>query len=594
MFRTILTDRIVSAFRRPRRRAISRNHTVNIGLECLEQKQLLSGTGWEPGLNFERESNDTRATADTLAVTTGSRPDADVVITGGIRSVSDVDYYEFTLHSRADVQLDLYKLHPDRYEFRGDLDLRLEHASGTTLAQSIRAGGRPERIETTLDAGTYFARVYPYDSSGFGESYQVRLQTDAVSAPVVPATSTVTGPSDTSDATPTFTWTRAANATRYELWVYNRDVNARVIHNLNITSTQFTPTSDIPEGRNHVWVRAWNGSEPGRWSLGHAFDLQGDVVTPGVSNLTGPTDTRDATPEFRWTEAENATHYELWVSNRSIGRRVLHEARVESTRFTPDGDLPPGQHLVWVRAWNGNQAGNWSSAYSFVISPQSGVATPTVTGPGDTADSTPTFRWTQSAGATHYELWVSNRTTGTRAVYESAVQGTSFTPASELASGNHTVWVRAWNGSTRSDWSAPSRFVLTASANPDPNGTNNVRTDAISLPNRSTTDRLTSADETDYYFVSASARNPQIRFSWTVEVTSGNLSDIALSLEDGRGTAIPSSSYSVTRSGNRITLSTGNAYLLMRLRGYRVNLKLQLLPGASDISYRVTNVADIK
>ena len=42
------------------------------------------------------------------------------MITGGIRSVSDVDFYKFTLHSQADVQLDLYKLHPDRYRFAGD------------------------------------------------------------------------------------------------------------------------------------------------------------------------------------------------------------------------------------------------------------------------------------------------------------------------------------------------------------------------------------------------------------------------------------------------------------------------------------------
>ncbi|MEZ6062489.1 MAG: PPC domain-containing protein [Planctomycetaceae bacterium] len=323
MFRKTLAQIIRFVFSRPRRRSASRSHSVISGLECLEPKQLLSSTGWEPGPNFEQEFNDTPAAADTLAVTTRSSPNADVVITGGIRSVGDVDYYEFTLHSRAEVQLDLYKLHPDLYEFRGDLDLKLENSSGSTIARSIRSGGQPERIETTLDAGTYFARVYLYDASGFGESYQVRLQTDALATTAVPGTSTVTGPADTLDRTPTFTWTSAGNATRYELWVTNRDINSRVIHDGNVTSTRFTPTGEIPEGTYTVWVRAWNGSVPGRWSAGHSFELQETVQRPGVSRVTGPTDTSDTTPEFRWTDAENATHYELWVSNRSIGRRVV-------------------------------------------------------------------------------------------------------------------------------------------------------------------------------------------------------------------------------------------------------------------------------
>ncbi|MEZ6062488.1 MAG: hypothetical protein R3C19_19255 [Planctomycetaceae bacterium] len=215
-----------------------------------------------------------------------------------------------------------------------------------------------------------------------------------------------------------------------------------------------------------------------------------------------------------------------------------------------------------------------------------------MTGPADTSDATPTFRWTESGGATHYELWVNNRTTGARVVYQGSVDGASYTPTADLASGDHSVWVRAWNGSGRSNWSARYDFVLMAPADSDPNGTNNVRSDAIWLPNRSTTDRLTSDDETDYYYVSASARYPRIQFSWTVEVTSGNLSDVVLSLEDGRGAEISVGNYSVTRSGNSVTLSTGDRYLLMRLRGYQVNLKLQLLPGASDVTYRVSNETD--
>lgn len=580
-----LTNLAFSAFHRPRRRKNAGSRTVQAGFESLEDRRVLSSTGWEPGFNFEQESNDTRALADALATTTPTSPDADVVITGGIRSVSDVDFYKFTLHSQADVQLDLYKLHPDRYRFAGDLDLELVDSSGTRIELSNRGGGSPERIETTLDAGTYFARVYPYDSSGFGVSYQLRLQSEGQNNPVVPGKPTVTGPEDTSDATPAFTWTSAANATRYELWVYNRDLNTRVLHNTQLTGTTFTPSADMESGVHYVWVRAWNGNTPGSWSAGLAFTLEADqqpleVIAPG--------DTNEARPEFRWTEQRNATHYELWVTNLTTGNRVLYDSRIEGVAFTPDRDLQPGQHVVWVRAWNGSQAlGGWSTPHRFTLTGQ-GLNRPEVLAPGDTDDATPTFTWTASNGATHYELWVSNTTVNRRVLYRNNLQSTSFTAPDDLPSGNYTVWVRAWNGSSNSGWSQAHRFVLTAAENPDPNGSNNTRATATGLANGTRNDLLTSEDETDFYFVAASQRYPRVRFEWTIEVTSGNADDVSISLQDGNGELIGTSSYSVTRTGNTITVSSDGRYFYMRLRGYRVNLQMQLAPGAEDVRYTLT------
>lgn len=171
-------DYLRGSLDKPKRRAgaMARSKVV-AGLESLEDRRVLSSTGWTPGLiNFELERNDTAASATPIAQTSPTRPAADVIYTGGIRRANDIDYYRFVLDRSSTVQIDLYKLNPAN-SLDKNLDLRLQNSSGRMIRSSTRAGLQSERISRILAAGTYFIRINAADPNVLGPGYQVRLQT---------------------------------------------------------------------------------------------------------------------------------------------------------------------------------------------------------------------------------------------------------------------------------------------------------------------------------------------------------------------------------------------------------------------------------
>jgi len=78
---------------------------------------------------------------------------------------SDVnDYYRFELSENGNFHLRLNGL-------SSDLDVSLFDRSGNFITSSTRSGSTSESIDNFLQAGTYYARVYPYSGSS---SYKLR------------------------------------------------------------------------------------------------------------------------------------------------------------------------------------------------------------------------------------------------------------------------------------------------------------------------------------------------------------------------------------------------------------------------------------
>src|SRR5262249_21130422 len=138
--------------------------------------------------------------------------------------------------------------------------------------------------------------------------------------------------------------------------------------------------------------------------------------------------------------------------------KVIYNANVLSTSLASPVTLSVGHtYTWWVRAWLSNTApGFWSDALSFAVVQ---LPAPGLTGPlGQQLTAKPTFTWTAVPRADHYDLWVDDATTGqSQVVRNTAIFGTSFVPASPLATGDvYRLWVRAVNSSgTPGLWSAP-------------------------------------------------------------------------------------------------------------------------------------------
>jgi hypothetical protein len=85
------------------------------------------------------------------------------------------------------------------------------------------------------------------------------------------------------------------------------------------------------------------------------------------------------------------------------------------------------------------------------------VAAPTVSGDASTSDTTPTWTWTIPSGAVAFRYQQDGEGEGTWAVVGGGVA--SYTPASPLTLGPHTLYVQA--GSSAGTWSASGSHTIT-------------------------------------------------------------------------------------------------------------------------------------
>ncbi len=116
-----------------------------------------------PGI-YDVSTNGTTGGAATIPLNTD--------IKGLVNPSGDNDYYKFIISTGGTVTLSLTTL-PKNYQ------LALLNSSGTTLQSSTNSGTTNETINSTVAAGTYYARVYPRNNNAFNATscYTLRVQT---------------------------------------------------------------------------------------------------------------------------------------------------------------------------------------------------------------------------------------------------------------------------------------------------------------------------------------------------------------------------------------------------------------------------------
>lgn len=249
------------------------------------------------------------------------------------------------------------------------------------------------------------------------------------------------------------TWSNV-NADRYEVWVTSLDTNTRVLHDTNVTTTGIDATGLLGRGRYRIWVRAANGEKWSGWSAGFQFNVQGDGGPPqrAIINMPNRMATQDL--RFSWGAISNADGYELWVSSMSTRQRVLHETNVATSEFSFANRLSAGGYRVWVRGFNAEGWGAWSTGFRVTVTGDGVVApdAPQLTTTDRLPETNATFTWEHLSNADRYELWISDVSTGQRVVHRTDLTEASF--AQDMQRGKYRVWVRAANAAGWGAWSA--------------------------------------------------------------------------------------------------------------------------------------------
>ena len=234
---------------------------------------------------------------------------------------------------------------------------------------------------------------------------------------------------------PTITWDAAPDSTRYDLWVNQIGVTHPVIRETNLTSPEFTPSTEMADNAYRAWVRAYdaNGEVHG-WSDPFDFQIVSVEVTHPSSEVI------DTTPSIAWSVLLSATSYEVKVDDVTTGASdVIRQAGLDVAAFVPTDALKAHTYRASVRPYDfAGMPGDWSEPLEFT------VITPSFITPASrTMDHTPTFTWTPLDGADHYHLWVEDAlVAGPALIYETDLTTPSFT-AESLPSGNYRAYLRA-------------------------------------------------------------------------------------------------------------------------------------------------------
>lgn len=292
-----------------------------------------------------------------------------------------------------------------------------------------------------LSEGPHTLEVQARDQAGNWSGSGSRLVIIDLSVMTPPA---VSGISPTNNTTPTWTWTIPAEAVdiRYRLnggaWTYVG----------GIVQTSYTPSTPLGEGSHTLEVQARNSA--GTWSGSGTRAILIDLTPPLPPRVTAASPTSDPTPTWTWNVPEDTVNFRYSLDSEPW----TETGGILTTSFTPETPLSAGDHTLDVQAQD--EAGNWSSSgiktitIDFELLPA-----PVVSGESPTTDTTPTWTWTIPPGSVD----ISYRLDSGDWMYAGGTHITSFTPSAPLSIGDHTLYVRAQNGS--GNWSENGSRTIT-------------------------------------------------------------------------------------------------------------------------------------
>lgn len=163
----------------------------------------------------------------------------------------------------------------------------------------------------------------------------------------------------------------------------------------------------------------------------------GNYLSPTQFQLTENQETNEVT--FNWEAVDGAT-YDIWISDIAAGRQIQYIPGLNGTQIPLTTELPDRRYRVWIRTNDGGVSSPWSAPqqFEFFRDPVNLITSSRAT----TIDATPTIEWRPLAGASSYDIRVTN---GEQTVYlQNDVVGLSHRVANPLQFGvDYRVAVRA-------------------------------------------------------------------------------------------------------------------------------------------------------
>ena len=237
-------------------------------------------------------------------------------------------------------------------------------------------------------------------------------------------------------------WSKVTDATGYILYRKTGNGSWSRIADIKNGSTVSYIDKTAKSGTTYTYtIRAYSGKYMSDWKTTKTIKRLDDPTVSATSNIT-------AGVQVKWSKVTGATGYIVYRKNGSGSWSRVADIKSGSTVSYTDKTAKSGTTYTYtVRAYSGSTIGDWSSTKTVKR-----LADPTVSSASNITAGVQ-VKWAKTAGATGYIVY---RKTGTgswsRIATIKSGSTTSYTDKSAKSGTNYSYTVRAYNGSTMSDW----------------------------------------------------------------------------------------------------------------------------------------------
>jgi fibronectin type 3 domain-containing protein len=255
-------------------------------------------------------------------------------------------------------------------------------------------------------------------------------------------------------------WNVSVGATSYRVYSATSGTGEKNLIT-TVTAASYTHAGLQAGTTYYYWITAFDGNAESDYSQAASALTIAAIPTGTAAAALGTNSI-----SISWTAVAGAASYKVYTAASETGSKTLVNTVTSGNSYTHTGLLPGTAYIYFVTAVN--SAGE--SDYSAAASAKTLLPAPTgVTAAALSANSI-SIAWAAAAGATGYRIYYAASGTGEKNLITTTGE-TTHTHTGLQAGTTYYYWIRAYDGSTESDYSAqvsaltmPAVPVVTAAA----------------------------------------------------------------------------------------------------------------------------------
>jgi len=239
------------------------------------------------------------------------------------------------------------------------------------------------------------------------------------------------------------TWNNSSGATSYKVYRSSSSSGSKT-QLIRVTGTTFDDTTATPGVTFYYWVKACIDANCSDYNTPNT----GWRMLTAPINLLASDGTYTDKVQINWTASSGATSYKVFRASSSTGIKTLLGSPTGTT-FNDTAAIPALTYYYWVKACIGTRC----STYSTANTGWRKLTAPTNLQASDGTYTTKVqLTWTVSNGATSYQVYRANSSSGTKTLLGSP-EGATFADTTATPGATYYYWVKACRGTRCSVYS---------------------------------------------------------------------------------------------------------------------------------------------